>query len=150
MKLAAALAVALASRAAAAAPSVRTQVLLSDGVSDTLIVGSVLSSSDDGAKLGLFAALFGAPLVHAANDGWARAGWSFLARAGLPTLGFAAGVKLCDLRATDVERHQMLSCIGDGLIGGVIGLVGAQVLDATVISRGSDPTPTMLSFGARF
>lgn len=152
MKRAAAVAVVIviASRAAVAAPSVRTQVLLSDGVSDTLIVGSVLLHADDGSKLGLLGVLIGAPLVHAANDGWARAGWSFLARVGMPTLGFAAGVKICDLRATDAERHQMLNCIGEGLIGGVIGLIGAQVLDATVISRPSEPTPVMLSFGAQF
>ncbi|HTJ46565.1 MAG TPA: hypothetical protein VL463_30875 [Kofleriaceae bacterium] len=151
MKLAIILIAALATRAAAG-PSVRTQVILSDGFSDALIVTGPIVDQADVSKIGLFGALLGAPIVHAANDGWARAGWSLLARTTMPIGGIGAGGLLCNALTTR-QPDEWFHCLDWELIGAGLGLLGAEVLDATVISRPSDPTdptPTMFTLTGVF
>jgi hypothetical protein len=147
----------IAASLAAAAPvhadtTDRQQIIITDAVSDVLIASVAsagLTHRTHGlvTAVGLAGALFGGPIIHAAHDDWGRAGWSLGARVGMPAIGVFVGGEVCD-------DHDVLGCLADGLIGAAIGLVGAQVLDATVIARGSTtgqtPAVRMLSFGFHF
>ena len=151
---------ALAATLAAAAParadtSDREEIIISDAVSD-LLIASVASpgvtSHLHGIPVGIgFAgALLGGPIIHASHDDWGRAGISFGTRIATPLVGAVVGNALC----SDEAHQEFLGCLGDAAIGLAAGLVVAQVIDATLIARGSTagqmPAVRMLSFGVRF
>jgi hypothetical protein len=133
---------------AAADTSDRTQVIIADGASDALITGGVLIDPPAGKglfELGVLGAMIGGPIVHLAHGDYGRAGLSVGARLVIPGVGMYLGDTLCEHTG-----HHGLDCLTSLFVGGAIGLLGAQVLDATAISRGPQPAPMTLGFGGRF
>jgi hypothetical protein len=133
----------------------REQIIITDAASDVMIASLFSTGVTERLHaapfyLGLAGAFLGGPIVHAAHDDWDRAGISFGARIAMPMLGGFIGGELC----SEEERHEMLGCLGNVFVGAAVGMLGAQVLDATVIARGSTagqmPAVRMLSFGIRF
>ncbi len=142
---------------AAAGTSDRAAVMISDGTSDALVLtvfSDKLDRATDSAPffLGVAGCALGGPIVHLTNREWGRAGASFGARVGVPLVGMFVGNAIC----SHGEHHagDLLPCLGSVLVGGALGMVGAEVLDWTVISRGpadpSMPIAHVVSIGGSF
>lgn len=153
MKRAAVAAVLACATTAHAETSDRTEIIITDGVSDALIVAPAWRPIEEGAGtgpfwLGLSGAILGGPIVHAAHHDWGRAGIDLGARVIAIPVGAMIGDALCE---HDPSSHgDILPCIGHDLIGAALGLIAAEVVDWTVIARGPTSTPMMLTFGGHF
>ena len=149
--------VAASNAPAAADTSDRGEVVISDGASDALMLTVFSDTLDHGAHGMLFFAgaagyTLAPPIIHAANHEWGRAGASFGVRVGLPVVGLVIGDEICS--QTEHHAGDLLPCFGSALVGGALGILGAEVLDWTAISRGpadpSMPTARVVSIGGSF
>ena len=145
-----------AARPAAADTSDRTEVIAADLFGDTLMATIFSERIDRGTNAapfwtGLVVFAVGGPAIHAARGDWGRAGLSLGDRVVGPLLGMTVGDKLCMWHHD--PNDTFLPCLDGLILGGAIGLVGAEVVDWTAISRG--PAPSMpiahvVSFGGSF
>ncbi len=148
---------ALAAIATAATPARadehgQTQVIAADAASDTLMLVLFTPMSEEASgvvfAIGLASQLLAPPIIHAAANDWNRAGIDLGARIVAPALGILIATGLCD----DHPKHnEWLPCLGPQFAGGIVGVLGAQILDWLVISRPTDGIAARtISFGARF
>lgn len=114
------------------------QTLTTDGASLLVaIMGGAASSSGIG-YVGLGGYLLGAPVVHLAHGNPGRGAASFVLRAGLPVLGFAAGYALFhhpDRSSGDWN----FSGLGEGALMALGGMGACVALDAALFARESSP-----------
>lgn len=115
------------------------QVAAADGVGVAFLVGAFGSDSPSllvgsGVAWGL-----GGPLVHLAHRNYRGAGLSLGLRVGLPTLGVALGALIGSDSSSSSECTGPEACwdldLGPGFGLGVLGLLSAQVVDWTILSR---------------
>ena len=125
------------------------QVIISD-VTSAGVTSIGIGANKDGVML-LGAAMYvvGAPAIHAAHGDFGRAGISLGMRVGLPVLGAVAG------SAAGCHSKRMFDClIPTGmLLGGMIGILGASVLDAALLSTTHEDVAErkiMFSIGGAF
>jgi hypothetical protein len=120
------------------------QVLATDALSWTLIVGGAKANVIEVSALGVGGLFFGGPIVHVGHGSYGRAGASFGLRVGLPLLGLGIGA------AADRDSHSFIPA--GPIIGVFLGSIAASIVDIAVIAREADPqaAPRILSFGGRF
>jgi hypothetical protein len=86
--------------------------------------------------------LFGAPIVHAAQGHWDKAGASFALRIGAPIalgyVGSGLGTLTCPGKASDTSNYRCVN--GASVAGALLGLVAAVTLDAALLAREKVPT----------
>jgi hypothetical protein len=155
MKLAALLV--LIASPAAASPSDREEVMIGDGASDALMLTVFSDTLDHGSGgtlffLGAAGYTLAPPIIHAANHEWGRAGIDLGVRVGLPVVGLALGNAICSQE--DHHAGDLQPCLGSALIGGALGMIGAEVIDWTAIARGPSapamPIAHVISIGGSF
>jgi hypothetical protein len=115
------------------------QTLTTDGASVVLLLAAA-ATADSGRATGALGALslggylLGGPVVHLVHDNPGRALGSFALRGGLPIVLGAVGVQL-----EDCEDGEFFCGVGGAVIGGLLGIVGAIVIDASVLARDEVP-----------
>jgi hypothetical protein len=134
----------------------RTAVLIADGVGDALALSVLVPHMPDRAisvmlSGGLIGQALAAPIIHAASADWGRAGIDLGARIAGPTLGVLVGAFVCD-KVTPRKEGELLRCFEGALLGGAVGIVGAQIFDWLVLSRPTDDPASarMVRIGVRF
>ena len=133
--------------------SYRWQLMVSDGVSNGLILTSAsdrLTSSTHGvlAYLGVASYALGAPILHAAHDDWGTAGLSLGTRVALPALlGWGAHGACMHWGG---RRGKFLPCYGAAAAGIIGGVLTAQFLDWTVLDHTDEPKTIMFQLGGGF
>jgi hypothetical protein len=150
----AAVMVAAVAHPAAADLSDRGTIVITDATSDALMASLFVERIDRATHaapfyVGVAGYALGGPIVHAAHGDWGRAGISLSARVVLPVVGIVGGHELC-VAGSDEDHDELLPCFGSMILGGIAGIVGAEVLDWAAVSRGPEPRTMMLSFGAAF
>lgn len=119
------------------------QVLVADAASATIMGAALALTPDRGSSnvnAGFFFAGVGAhavaaPAVHLANGELGRAAGSLGMRVGATTLGFALGVAMAPGCG---EEKMCFNALGGGFIGGLVGMVTASALDASVLAYKRD------------
>jgi hypothetical protein len=104
------------------------QTLVTDGVAVIAVVAGAGTGTRALGVVGVGFYLLGGPVVHLSHDRGGAAFGSLMLRAGLPLLGFAAGCGLDD-------GNGEFACLGGAAIGGLLGVVGAVVIDSAVLSN---------------
>ncbi len=127
------------------------QILLVDGA----LVGLVFPTSGF-TSLGVF---LGGPVVHLANGHPWRAVGSYLLRTGMFGAGALIGVAVGNaaekrahagcVKTNTEDCHSEWPGLMEALIGGFAGLIGASVIDATVLAWEDAPAATPASTGVR-
>ena len=89
---------------------------------------AMLSLGDNGssegiATIGAMGLFFGGPMVHLAHGNTSGAGYSLLARAGLPLTGAFLGSATCD------QSNDDWGCLGSVLLGTTLGYGAALAID---------------------
>lgn len=97
------------------------QVFAADAAS-WLALGASGSGDSPVAAIGAAGVFLGGPIVHLANGNRAGAGYSLLARVGLPMGGALLFTATCD----DSESWD---CLGSGIAGLMLGYAGALAID---------------------
>ena len=151
--IAAAIAVGLATAPSSARADERWygwKTLAADGGAYVMVVGGGVGDNDTAMAAGAAIYLLLPPTIHAYHEEYARAGLSLGLRAGLPFAGLWIGAKLCNPRRHEGE---FLACLGEAIVGGLVGVVTAQAIDAAVLAYTDDGTstqPRMFTLGTRF
>jgi len=105
------------------------QTLMADGASASLIAAG-LSSETSVAFFGLGTYVFSAPIIHGAHD----KGWQGVASLGLrvtlPLVGGVAGGAAADCGA----GGGMFCGLGETVIGGMVGMIGAAIIDSAALA----------------
>lgn len=120
------------------------QTLAADGLAITFVALAANGhggDSDSLAKLGIGTYLLGAPLIHVSKGRPGRALGSLAMRVGLPFVGALIGSAL---EPTYKCYDEYDDCGPDGVsgevvLGAVLGVVGASLIDATVLAKGDAP-----------
>jgi hypothetical protein len=115
------------------------QTLLADAASVALIVGGASAESGELALVGVGGLWLAAPTVHFSHRNVGRGLLSLGARFAFPITGAAIGAAAEDCGASDGELD--LCPLGGILAGGLLGLVTAVIVDASVLAHEPDPEP---------
>ncbi len=121
------------------------QTLGADSVALVFMVAAVSNNGEPTLTLGLGTYLLGAPIIHAAHGRPGRALASVTMRVGLPFVGAMIGAALepkpnCGPNVDYYECGDDEGPSGEVILGALLGVVGASVIDATVMADGDAPT----------
>jgi hypothetical protein len=115
------------------------QTLLADGASVAMFVGGAGAESGELALAGLGGLLLAAPIVHFSHRNVGRGFLSLGARVAFPITGAAIGAAAEDCSRSSGEL-QVCTRVGM-LLGGLVGVVTAVIVDASVLAHEPDPEP---------
>lgn len=123
------------------APAPRTehygwQILLTDAavVGATLATAAADDSGDLSGTIFVGGYLTGAPVVHLAHDNPRGAVYSLGLRLTAPVAGAILGIAMDDCR-----EDEWLCPLGGMALGGAAGMLGASIIDATLVARKEVP-----------
>ncbi len=120
------------------------QTLGADGLAFAFTLAGARGNGDAGVTLGLGTYLLGAPIIHVAHGRPGRAVGSVAMRIGLPFLGAMVGAALepkhnCRPGVDSFECGDDEGPSGEVVLGLLLGVVGASLIDATVMADGDAP-----------
>ncbi|MBI5536709.1 MAG: hypothetical protein HY898_28575 [Deltaproteobacteria bacterium] len=113
------------------------EIILSDVASLSVLGIGAASGDDAGASMGIsiLGYVFVPPTLHLAHNNYGRAGLSLLTRIGFPVVGALIGYE-----DENCSSSSDRSCGSDGaVIGGIVGLGTAMILDAALLARDYAP-----------
>lgn len=118
------------------------QTILTDLGSIALVAAGSSANDEGGDGGGAMAAgvgmyFLGAPVVHAANGQWGKGVGSLGLRVGAPLTGMLGGFMLGTATCPEDDgiNSAPLCPLGQALVGGMLGLVAASVIDASVLAK---------------
>jgi hypothetical protein len=109
------------------------QIILTDAAVTGLYALAIRTDDGAPAAIASLGYLMGAPLVHAAHGQGGRGGASLVLRIAIPLTGILSGIAIGKWTDQPSSNDEIAPLV-DGILGGLVGMVTASIIDATVLA----------------